>query len=52
MPGPHDVGGLDLGAIDQAPHDPTIFERRVDAMVRFLIRDRRLFTTDALRPNP
>jgi nitrile hydratase len=49
MPEPHDVGGLDLGAIDQMPHDPTIFERRVDAMVRFLIRDRQLFTTDALR---
>ncbi len=49
MPKPHDVGGFDLGSIDQAPHDPSIFERRVDAMVRCLIREKRLFTTDALR---
>ena len=49
MAEPHDLGGLDLGTIDQAPHDPTIFERRVDAMVRFLIRERQLFSTDALR---
>ena len=33
---PHDLGGLAGAAIDRAPHDPTQWERRVDAMEKLL----------------
>ena len=32
----HDVGGLDLGAIDRTEHDPAQWEKRVDAMMNLL----------------
>jgi hypothetical protein len=46
----HDVGGLELGAIDRTEHDPALWEKRTDAML-ILLRDnkRRAFTVDAHR---
>lgn len=36
MPGPHDMGGQPAAAVDREPHDPTFFDKRVDAMMRLL----------------
>jgi hypothetical protein len=30
MRGPHDIGGLPLGPVDPAPHDPSDWDRAVD----------------------
>jgi hypothetical protein len=32
MRGPNDIGGLDAGAVDRAPHDLTFLEKQVDAI--------------------
>lgn len=38
MRGPHDMGGLPAGAVEQDEHDTTFFEKRVDAVRRLLSR--------------
>lgn len=47
--GIHDVGGLDLGAIDRDEHPMTTFERRVDALMMLMIGPMGVFRADALR---
>ena len=32
MRGPHDVGGLDAGLIDTAPHDLAFWEKQIDGV--------------------
>ena len=32
MRGPHDVGGLAAGPVDTEAHDPTVWEKQIDAM--------------------
>ncbi len=44
----HDVGGLPGGPIDRAEHDPSHYERRVDALV-MLLAGHGAFRVDALR---
>jgi hypothetical protein len=46
----HDMGGLPAGAIDRHEHQPTMVERRIDAMM-MLLRDqpRSLWKTDENR---
>jgi hypothetical protein len=36
MRGPHDIGGLDAGPVDTAPHDPSLWEKQIDAMNQLL----------------
>ena len=36
MRGPHDVGGLEAGQVDTAPHDMTFWEKQIDAMNQLL----------------
>ena len=36
--GPHDLGGLAAGPIDQSDHEVTFWEQRVDAMVYLLFK--------------
>ena len=36
MRGPHDIGGLDAGPVDTAPHDLTFWEKQIDAMNQLL----------------
>ena len=36
MRGPHDIGGLEAGPVDTAPHDPTHWEKRIDAINQLL----------------
>ncbi|HEX3483895.1 MAG TPA: hypothetical protein VHT51_02475 [Micropepsaceae bacterium] len=36
MRGPHDVGGLSAGPVDSAPHDPSHWEKEIDAMNQLL----------------
>jgi nitrile hydratase subunit beta len=53
--GVHDLGGttalgVAFGPIDTGDHDPSLFEKRVDALLMLLIHpDREVFTIDALR---
>jgi hypothetical protein len=48
--GVHDLGGLPAGPVDPAEHALTLFDQRVDAMVRLLVDPARgRFTIDALR---
>ena len=48
--GPHDLGGRPAGPIDLAEHERSLFEQRVDAMVKLLTHPTRgHFTVDALR---
>jgi hypothetical protein len=50
MPGVHDLGGQPAGPIDRAEHEPTLFDQRVDAMIRLLTHpSRAVFTVDAMR---
>jgi len=44
----HDVGGLDLGPIDRTEHEPSYYEKRVDAMI-LLMAGHQAFRVDALR---
>ena len=46
----HDMGGLDAGPVDQAEHDYSPWEKRVDAIMRLVSdKQRRLLTVDELR---
>jgi len=46
----HDVGGLELGAIDRAEHDLALWEKRTDAMLILLVGAKsRAFAIDAHR---
>jgi hypothetical protein len=46
----HDVGGLDLGAIDRSEHDLALWEKRTDAMLILLVgTKKKVFSIDALR---
>jgi hypothetical protein len=50
MAGVHDLGGRDAGPIDREEHEPTLFDLRVDAMIRLLTHpSRAVFTVDAMR---
>lgn len=44
----HDVGGLDFGPIDRSEHEPSYYEKRVDALV-ILMAGKQVFRVDALR---
>lgn len=48
MPGPHDLGGRDFGAIDRSDHIRSDWDNRVDAMQR-LLRLTGLWSVDELR---
>ena len=53
QPGQHprgiqDLGGAPAGPIDRSPHEPGLFEKRVDALF-VLLQGKRAFTTDAHR---
>ena len=46
----HDLGGRSAGPIDREEHEPTLFDLRVDAMIRLLTHpSRAVFTVDAMR---
>lgn len=46
----HDLGGRPAGPIDLEEHEPTLFDLRVDAMIRLLTHpSRAVFTVDAMR---
>jgi hypothetical protein len=46
----HDMGGMPAGRLDTAEHELTLFEQRVDAMLRLLADPpSSCFTVDALR---
>lgn len=46
----HDLGGLPAGPIDRTEHDPTLYEKRVDALLMLLAGPKReAFRVDALR---
>jgi hypothetical protein len=49
-PGVHDLGGQPAGPIDRHEHEPSLSERRIDAMMN-LMRDekRKLWLTDENR---
>jgi hypothetical protein len=50
MMGVHDMGGQPAGPIDRAEHEPTLFDQRIDAMIRLLTHpSRAVFTVDAMR---
>lgn len=50
MRGVHDLGGQPAGPIDRGSHEPTLFDERVDAMIRLLTHpSRAVFTVDAMR---
>jgi hypothetical protein len=36
MRGPHDIGGLDAGPVDTAPHELSLWEKQIDAMNQLL----------------
>lgn len=40
---PHDIGGDPAGAIDRDEHEPTLVERRIDAMMQLLRQKPRAF---------
>ena len=46
----HDLGGLPEGPIDTAPHEPSVFDKRVDALMLLLVAPpNRFFSVDAQR---
>lgn len=49
--GVHDLGGLPIDEpIDRSEHEPTFFEKRVDALMRLLYHpDRGVFRVDEMR---
>ena len=50
MAGVHDLGGRSAGPIERDEHEPTLFDLRVDAMLRLLTHpSRAVFTVDAMR---
>ena len=48
MRGSHDLGGLPAGPVDAAPHDPTFWEKQIDAM-NMLLAQKGLRRTDENR---
>ena len=48
MRGSHDLGGLPAGPVDTAPHDPTFWEKQIDAM-NALLAQKGLRRTDENR---
>jgi hypothetical protein len=48
MRGPHDLGGLSAGPVDTAHHDPTFWEKQIDAM-NALLAQKGLRRTDENR---
>jgi len=48
MRGSHDLGGLPAGPVDTAPHDPTFWEKQIDAM-NVLLAQKGLRRTDENR---
>jgi hypothetical protein len=50
MTGVHDLGGQSAGPVDRTEHEPTLFDQRIDAMIRLLTHpSRAVFTVDAMR---
>lgn len=50
MPAVHDLGGQPAGPVDRSEHEPTLFDQRIDAMIRLLTHpSRAVFTVDAMR---
>ncbi len=48
----HDMGGLEAGAVERTEHDYAPWEKRVDAILRLLIdQKRQIMTVDELRRN-
>ena len=48
--GVHDLGGQPAGPVDQAEHERTFFDQRVDAMMRLLAHpEHGHYTVDAMR---
>ena len=46
----HDMGGLDAGPVERSEHDYAPWEKRVDAILRLLIdQKRQVMTVDELR---
>jgi hypothetical protein len=46
----NDVGGLDGSPIDQEEHDPTFYEKRIDALLMLLTGPKvQAFSVDSLR---
>ena len=48
MRGSHDLGGLPAGPVDTAPHDPTFWEKQIDAK-NMLLAQQGLRRTDENR---
>jgi len=48
MRGPHDVGGLEAGAVDTTPHEMTFWEKQIDAL-NMLLAKKGLRKTDENR---
>ena len=46
---PSDYGGLPAGKIDQSPYEPTLFDKRVDAVRMLMGQVDRRMTSDASR---
>ena len=38
MRGPHDLGGLEAGPVDTKAHDPTFWEKQIDALNALLAK--------------
>jgi hypothetical protein len=48
--GVHDLGGLPAGPVDREEHAYTLFDKRVDAMMKLLTHpSRAIYTVDAMR---
>jgi Nitrile hydratase beta subunit len=46
----HDMGGEPAGPVERTEHDPVLWEKRVDAILRLLTRpSRKIMTVDELR---
>jgi Nitrile hydratase beta subunit, N-terminal len=48
MRGPHDIGGLPAGPVDTTPHDPTFWEKQIDA-INLLLAQKGIRRTDENR---
>lgn len=45
----HDMGGLPAGSVERVERDYEAWEKRIDALMTLLIRDRKLMRVDELR---
>ncbi len=43
------MGGLPAAAVDRSEHDYAFWEKRIDAMLRLLVDQKKLMTVDELR---